>query len=80
MNKEILNRLEELERKMNPKDTKVKTMFPGDEEERIVTMPEFIARCRKDSQIYSFKIVSGENLEQMDSFIGLIDDYAFGNL
>lgn len=75
MDKKIMARLNELERKINPRDSTVVTMFPGDEESRKIPFPDFIKRCRCDSVIYGFRFVGEGNDEQIDLLVDLIDDY-----
>lgn len=77
MNSKILRRLEQLE-KMTPSDLVVE--YEKHDEVRRNTMIEFCRECRTDGVIYSFKIVDGSRMDDIDLLIQLIDEEAKGTL
>ena len=80
MNMMILDKRNEAERKSNPRDSTVKTFFPGDKEPRIISFPDYIKRCRCDSVIYGCRFVGEGEEEQIDSLMDLIENYCFNRL
>lgn len=77
MKNEILRRLERLE-KMTPSDLVVE--YEKHDEVRRKTMIEFCRECRADGVIYSFRIVDGSRMDDIDLLIELIDEEAKGTL
>lgn len=73
MNRSILNRLERLEAAV-PGDLIVE--YSKEDEAIRETMERFCKRCREDGVIYSFKVVDGNRMDDIDMLIELIDDKA----
>lgn len=71
MNNGILKRLERLEKAV-PSDLIVE-YAKGDDAVRS-TMKEFCQECRADGKMYTFKVVDGSRMEDIDMLIALIDD------
>lgn len=77
MKQSIMRRLEQLEAAV-PGDLIVE-YSKGNELTRS-TMKEFCRLCRSDRVIYTFKVVDGSRMEDIDLLIKLIDEQAKGTL
>lgn len=75
MNCNILKRLKQLE-DAAPNDLIVE--YYKKEEMVRNTMKVFCQECRRDGVIYNFKVVDGNNMDDIDILIHLLDDYVSG--
>ena len=41
---------------------------------------EYCNTCRRDKQMYAFKVIGGSDMNGIDDIVALIDDVATGNL
>ncbi len=44
------------------------------------SVEEYCSTCRRDKQMYAFKVIGGSDMNGIDDVIALIDDVVVGNL